>query len=198
MRIPAYPSRRVLAHAAGAALFVAALTLGACSSKAGTNGSGELGNLPGTPTTAPSVAPSASGGGTASTPPPSSTATPSHSSNGGGSGVTLTLAITQQPACPVTGDTSAPFQANGEDIIIHWTVSGGATGVAVSLDDPKFFAQYHTGSLQNFTGTSGDAEMPFTCDITVQPNTTHEYTFDTLGGGKSVEKSITSTKQTSP
>ena len=203
MRISAYPSRRVLARTAGAAFVVAALALGACGSKAGANGSGQLGNQNSTPTSTPSVAPSVTsgGGGTASTPPPSSTATAtaSHSSNGGGQpAITVTLAITQQPACPVVATSDSPFSSPGNDIIIHWTVSGGATGVAVSLDDPNFFSQYHTGSLQNFNGKSGDAELPFLCDVTVQPDTKHVYTFDTLGGGKSVEKSVTVIKQTSP
>lgn len=202
MRIPAYPNRRVVARTAGAALVVSALALGACASKAKA-GSGQLGNLNGTSTPAPtpSVAPSVTGGSTASSAPPSSTATPSHSGTGGGNGgssVTLTLAITQQPACPVVATSDSPFSSPGSDIIIHWTVSGGATGVAVSMDDPNFFAQYHTGSQQNFDGKSGDAELPYSCDITVQPNTKHVYTFDTLGGGPTVQKSLTVIKQTSP
>jgi hypothetical protein len=94
------------------------------------------------------------------------------------------------------GTTDAPFHQDGADIIVQWKVTG-ATGVALSLDSPGFFKQYGTGSIGKY-GATGEMELSFQCDVTVQPNTTHVYTLDTIGGGPSVEKSLTVTKPTSP
>ena len=87
----------------------------------------------------------------------------------------------QKPACPVIPTSDAPFSKAGTDIVLEWNVTG-ATQVALSLDNPGFFKTYHTGSIDNYP-TKHTVDLSFQCDPTVQPNTTHKYTLDTIGGG---------------
>jgi hypothetical protein len=73
----------------------------------------------------------------------------------------------------------------------------GATQVALSLDSPNFYAMNGgTGSIGEFAATD-TADLSFQCDATVQPNTTHVYTLNTVSK-PTVAKSITVTVRTSP
>ena len=179
----------------------------ACSSKAA-NGTGALaGQTPGVSpnppaTTAPATDPSAtsatSGTTTTTTTTTPTTGTPTTSTpTKVPSGPHLSFSVSQQPACPIVGTSDAPFSKPGTNIILKWNATGGVKRVALSLDEPGFFKQYGTGSIDTYA-PQGTVELSFQCDPTSQPNTTHKYTMDTIGGGTSVEITITVTKQTSP
>ncbi len=184
-------------------IVVAALSLAACSSKSGSAGAGGLvGAQPGTtvsvstgPTT--TLPPSSGSISTTTSTPTSATTSKTGGSGGGGSGVhVVTFQVKQKPACPIIPTSDAPFSKAGTDIVLEWNVTG-ATKVALSLDSPNFFKTYHTGSIDDYP-TKHTVDLTFQCDPTVQPNTTHTYTLDTIGGGATVERTITVTVQTSP
>lgn len=165
-------------------LAIAAFTLSGCA-KSPPTGQGALGTTTTTPTST----------GTQPTGTPTTTST--HTSGGGGGGPAVVFSVKQKPSCPIVGTSDAPFSQPGQDIVLQWQTSGGATGVALSIDDPNFFKTYHSGSYGSY-GTSGTIDLAFQCDATVQPNTTHTYTLDTTGGGTSAEKTLTVTVPTSP
>lgn len=174
-------------------LAVVALAATGCASKGGSGSGGLTGAQPGTSVSVTS--------GPATTLPTSTpTPTPTSTSGAGITGTSdpkiVTFKVKRKPACAVIATSDAPFAVDPVNIILEWKVSG-ATGIALSLDNPDFFKTYHTGSLDNY-GTSGTVELPFNCDPTVQPNTTHKYTLDTLGPGKTQQQTLTVTVQTSP
>jgi hypothetical protein len=112
------------------------------------------------------------------------------------SGATVSsFKITQQPACPIVATTDAPFSKPGVDIKLSWSVTG-ASKVALSLDSPNFYAMNGTGSIGEYAATD-TVDLPFECDVTVQPNTTHVYTLNTVST-PTAAKSITVTVRTSP
>jgi len=181
-------------------IVVAVLLVAACSSKSGSAGTGGLvGAQPGTTVSVSAgstttLAPST--GSTTSTPTTATTSKTS-GSGGGSSGVHIvTFKVKQKPACPIIPTSDAPFSKDGTNIILEWNVTG-ASKVALSLDSPNFFKTYHTGSIDDYAPKK-TVDLSFQCDPTVQPNTTHTYTLDTIGGGATIERSITVTVQTSP
>ncbi|HKD98230.1 MAG TPA: hypothetical protein VKB69_11565 [Micromonosporaceae bacterium] len=193
MHVSASPARHTVARPALAVLVIALLSLAACGGK-NKSGSGALGSQSG----APSVSPTAGGTATPTNTPTTSvttTATSTASSADGGPKI-VDFSIKQQPACPIVGTSDAPFHQDGVDIIVQWKVTG-ASGVALSLDSPDFFKQYGTGSIGSY-GPTGEMHLPFTCEATNGPNTTHTYTLNTKGGGPSVARTLTVTKPTNP
>ena len=196
MRTPSRPHRRL----ALAGLAVLALALPACATKSG-NGAGSLGNLNGTPTTAPTPP---TGGSTGTPSPPSGTstgtrATATHTTTGTGqSGPRIDeFVIVQQPTCPVIGTTDSPFSAPGQDVKLEWKTSGGVAKVALSVDNPTFFDSTGTGNYAEYS-PSDNVDLGFSCDDLTKPQTTHTYTINTIGGGKSVAKTLTISAQTQP
>jgi hypothetical protein len=188
----------------------AALTLtSACASTRTATGSGALsGQAPAvSPTPGATTTGSGTGGGSGGTGTTGTTGTGTTTRGSGGGSTTrppapsgpriVSFVVTQQPSCPIVGTTDAPFSKPGTDIKLSWNVTGGVKRVALSLDSPGFFQQYGTGSIDTYA-PQGSVDLSFQCDPTDQPNTTHKYTLDTIGGGTSVEKTITVTKQTSP
>ncbi len=109
--------------------------------------------------------------------------------------VIVSFAVTHKPACPVVATADAPFSKAGEPITLAWNVTG-ATGVALSIDDPTFYAHNGTGNYANY-GPQGTVTLPFACDPTVQPNSSHAYTIDTRDRS-GVSKTITESVPTSP
>ena len=190
---------RTPARIALCGLMIAALTsTAACTKTATTTTQGGLSAASG-PATAPAA--SGTGGGTS----PSPTGTTATSATTPAAATTKPVAtgprivdfsVKQKPACPIVPTSDAPFAKDPVNIVLQWTVTG-ATQVALSLDEPGFFKKYHTGSLDEYP-TKQTLELAFNCDPTVQPNTTHVYTLDTIGGGASQEKTLTVTVQTSP
>ncbi len=186
------------------AVFALAATLAAvsaCSSNKPANGNGALtGETPTVSPTPPTASTTATLSPTAAASTASST-TVTVTSTGtsvAASGPKLSFVMTQKPSCPVFGDgTDAPFTQAGSDIKLKWSTSGGVKKVALSLDSPGFFQQYGTGSIDTYA-PDGSVDLAFQCDPTVLPNTTHKYTLDTIGGGKTIEKTITVTVQTDP
>jgi hypothetical protein len=172
------------------------LALGGCAKSSTVNGAGGLGAS--SPSLAPTV-PGTSGSATAApTVSSTPTSTPTHTKTKTPSPTIDSFVVSQKPMCPVIATSDAPGDANpGFDIKLSWHVTGGATKVALSLDDPGFFKKFHTGGIADYP-TTDEVDLAFECDPAVQPNTTHTYTLDTIGGGSSVEKTVTVTVQTSP
>jgi hypothetical protein len=189
------PLRRPREVFAVGGIVVTALLLAACSAKSGSSGTGGLvGPQPGT-----SV--SVTSGSTTTVAPSTATSTPtsvttSKTSGSGGGAHIVTFKVKQKPACPIIPTSDAPFSKEGTNIVLEWNVTG-ATKVALSLDNPGFFKTYHTGSIDDYS-PKHTVDLSFQCDPTVQPNTTHKYTLDTIGGGATIERTITVTVQTSP
>jgi len=173
------------------------LVLPACS-KSTSGGSSGLSGL--TPSSAPVVPSGPSSAGT-----PTATATVTSTGNGTATPPHVvagpkinSFVVMRAPACPVVATSDAPFSKPGSDIVLKWSVGGGVTKVALSLDDPNWFKNHGTGSIGSDYPTSGTAELPFNCDPTDQPNTTHKYTLNTVGGGPTKQMTLTVTEQTSP
>jgi hypothetical protein len=103
--------------------------------------------------------------------------------------------VTHQPACPVVATADAPFSAPGQDLTIAWKVTG-ATGVALSVDNPNYYASNNRGSFGSY-GPEQSQTIGFGCDTSV-PNSTHKYTINTTGGGASKSMTITVTVPSSP
>ena len=188
----------------GVALVAATFLLSACAKTSTTAGSS---GLTGVGSQAPSLSPTPGGSTTAATTPPTGTTTTTEAApptntktttkKGTSSPEITSFVVAQKPQCPVVPTSDAPFSKPGTDVILKWKTTGGVTKVALSLDSPGFFKQYGTGSIDEYNA-SGQVDLTFQCDPTVQPDTTHTYTLDTIGGGKSVEKTLTITVQTSP
>jgi len=192
MHMPASAVRRAAVRPAAAALVIAALILAACSGK-DKSGSGALGSQSGSPTVSPTPPCCTPPGPTTS---PTGTTTDTATASGP---VIIDFSIKQQPSCPIVGTSDAPFHKDGVDIIVQWKTGGGVTGVGLSLDSPPDFFKQNggNGSLGNY-GPSGQMELSFQCQATNGPNTTHTYTLDTIGGGRSTQKSLKVTVPTSP
>jgi hypothetical protein len=193
----------------GAVLVAGTLLLSACAKTSTTTGSGGLTNVG---SGAPSLSPTPGESTMAATTPPTGTTTTTAANPPATATKTKVVApttkkvvspeitsfvIAQKPQCPVVPTSDAPFSKPGTDIILKWKTTGGVTQVALSLDDPGFFKKFGTGSISE-DPASGQVDLSFQCDPTVQPDTTHTYTLDTIGGTKSVEKTLTVTVQTSP
>jgi hypothetical protein len=177
---------------------VGALLLSGCASKKSATGTGSVGTIGATPTANPS--PTTTAGDTptvTATTTATTTPTATSSSTAPPNAPRIkTFRITQKPACAVIGTTDAPFSTPGVDITLEWDVSNVDT-VALSIDDPKWFDTYHTGNYSDFA-PKGAVQLSFPCDPKVQPNTTHTYTINTIGGGASISRTLTVTVQTSP
>ena len=80
--------------------------------------------------------------------------------------------IVQQPKCP---KGTAVFRAEAVPVIIKWKVTG-ATGVGLSVDNPKM-----PGSYGNYPA-SGTETFTFSCGGPVGTFEKHTYTITTTGG----------------
>ncbi len=182
------------------AVGVAAIAMTACSS-GGSKATATTSTSPtsSAPTTSSSVATATTGKSTSSTGAPNpgvGTAPTTAPTHPGATGpVIVSFTVTHKPACPVVATADAPFSKAGEPITLAWNVTG-ATGIALSIDDPTFYAHNGTGNYANY-GPEGTVTLPFTCDPTVQPNTSHAYTIDTRDSS-GVSKTITESVPTSP
>jgi hypothetical protein len=171
------------------------VALAGCSKTSTVKGSGGLSGS--SPSTSPTV-PATSAGSTPTTgTSATSTATGTHTKTAAAGPTIDYFAVSQKPACPVVATSASPFAKDGVDIKLKWKVTGGASKVALSLDDKDFFKTYGSGTISDYP-TTDEIDLAFSCDPTVQPNTTHTYYLDTIGGGSSVRKVVTITVQTSP
>jgi hypothetical protein len=174
---------------------LAVLTLCACSTK--TPAAGGLGGLSTVKSTTSANPTSAVSTPTSTSTPKQPTSNPTHKATTPAGPKIVQFNVKQKPACPIIATSDAPFSKDAVDIILEWKVTG-ATQVALSLDDKNFFKTYHTGSIQDYP-TTDEVQLSFACDPANQPNTTHTYTLDTIGGtGGYVQKSLTVTVRTSP
>jgi hypothetical protein len=179
---------------AGVIVSVAALlATTACSSKSPAGaGSGGLSGVSAPPVTAPAPTPATAVPTDTAT---SSTATGTHTTKPAGPKI-VTFDVKQKAICPVVGGgTAAPYMADGQDLILEWTVPG-ATKVALSLDDKNWFKNNHTGSIGSDYPPSGSLTVPFACDEAQQPFTVHTYTLDAVNG--TAEKTISVSARTDP
>jgi len=119
--------------------------------------------------TSPSA--SADPGGDTATPKPETSKT---SSAPAGPSI-VSFKITKQPACP---DSEGPYQPETNTVVLTWKVAGGATGAALSVDNPEIVGSYRT-----YTGTEGSETLNFPCDGQPGATVTHKYTLRTVGGG---------------
>ncbi len=181
------PRRPRLAAVAGTGILL--LALAGCAKGAATTAGGTPGGEGGLSTVAGGAGTSPSPAGSAGTSQGTGTPTPSPAPDSAPAGPKIILfSVTAQPACPVVPSSAAPYSSPGRDITITWKTAG-ATGVALSIDSPDFFAQYGSGSYASYPA-QGSETIAFPCD-TSQRNSTHTYTINTLGGGPSVAKTIT-------
>ncbi|MEN3307662.1 MAG: hypothetical protein V7603_3864 [Micromonosporaceae bacterium] len=170
-----------------AALGIAALAISGCGHSAPQGGAGGSGAFGAGQRSASPGGTGALGAGT--------TAAPSSAAHSGGSGSgpqIVYFKVTQQPLCAITGTSDAPYKRPEQPVKLAWKVTG-ASGVALSIDDPNFFKKYHSGSWQNY-GPEGTVELPFACTDTAKRSTTHTYTINTLGDS-SKGKTISVTAQ---
>jgi hypothetical protein len=72
----------------------------------------------------------------------------------------------------------------------------GASQVALSLDDPSFYKDNGSGSFGEY-GAQDTETVPFSCDPTAGPTTTHQYTLNTVGPN-SVSMTISVSKPSDP
>ena len=94
----------------------------------------------------------------------------------------VSFTVVQQPTCP-SGTTK--YETPGVPLKISWKVTG-ATGVALSVDDP-----HRVGSYGSY-GTEGTLEFTFSCGGAVGSTETHRYTLTTTGGsGQPKAKTLT-------
>ena len=183
--------RRAVVALALVALAVAACTVAACAKQNGTNGQGNVGSLGAAPSPPPVAAPSPAPTTVTSTPPTGATKTTKSGAR------ILTFDVKQKPSCPVIASSDSPFGAPGQDVILEWSVTG-ATGIALSIDNPDYYDMNHMGSYGSY-GPTGEVDISFPCDQAQQPNTTHQYTLNTVGGtGPSVSMTLKVSAQTNP
>lgn len=170
----------------------AALTLGACGHNAGkaAGGSGALG-------AGPSGAPASASAGTGNLgagPAPSGAAGATRPAGPSGPQIVY-FKVTGKPRCPVVGTSDAPFSAPAEPVVLAWQVTG-ASGVALSIDDPGFYNAHHSGGYGSY-GAQASVSLSFPCGDITKQQTTHTYTINTLGDG-SRAKTLTVTVPTRP
>jgi hypothetical protein len=180
---------RVSRYQIVAALGLTAFALAACGHSGTTGPSGGAGALG----AGPSASASASGAGAlgaAGTPSPGTT-----SGNSGKGPQIAYFKVTQQPLCPITGTSDAPYSRKEQPVRLAWKVTG-ASGIALSIDDPDFFKQHHSGTYGSY-GAEGTVELSFPCSTDPNKRTvTHTYTINTLGDN-SKGKTISVTAQNS-
>ncbi|GAA1040663.1 hypothetical protein GCM10009557_62560 [Virgisporangium ochraceum] len=101
--------------------------------------------------------------------------------NGGGAQI-VSFEIVQQPRC-ASGTTA--YETPAVPLKIKWKVTG-ATGVALSVDDPHRVGSYGT------YGPEETMEFTFSCGGAVGSTETHKYTIYTTGGsGEPKSKTLT-------
>lgn len=101
--------------------------------------------------------------------------------NGHGAEI-VSFTVVQQPRC-ASGTTK--YETPAVPLKISWKVSG-ATGVALSVDDP-----HRVGSYGNY-GLEETMEFTFSCGGAVGSTETHKYTITTTGGsGEPKSKTLT-------
>jgi hypothetical protein len=88
-----------------------------------------------------------------------------------------TFKITRTPVCAPTG-TGGAFAGQ---VVLQWTVGGGATGSQLFTD----------GVLFDTFGPSQTVTLAFACDGNPGDTVTHTYTVKTLGAGSQATKSLT-------
>jgi hypothetical protein len=166
--------------------------LGGCAQNTAVTGAGGLSGQ------APSIAPGVPTGSATATNSATATATKTatHTATHVSSPAIDSFVVSQQPMCPVIATSASPQGYPGVDIKLKWHVTG-ATKVALSLDDKNFFKEHGSGSQGDYA-TTGEADLPFECDATAQPDTTHTYTLDTIGGGPTAQQTLSVTERTSP
>jgi hypothetical protein len=103
--------------------------------------------------------------------------------NGGHGGAQIvSFEVVQQPRC-ASGTTA--YETPAVPLKIKWKVTG-ATGVALSVDDPNRVGSY--GSY----GPEETMEFTFSCGGAVGSTETHKYTIHTTGGsGQAKSKTVT-------
>lgn len=103
-------------------------------------------------------------------------------SNGNGHMQIVSFEVVQQPRC-ASGTTK--YETPAVPLKIKWKVTG-ATGVALSVDDP-----HRVGSYGNY-GVEETMEFTFSCGGAVGSTETHKYTIYTIGGsGEKKSKTLT-------
>jgi hypothetical protein len=100
-------------------------------------------------------------------------------SNSPGSAHIVYFKISQQPKCP---QGTNKFPVPGVPVEITWKVTG-ATGVALSVDDP-----HHVGSYGKF-GPEGKMTFQFSCNGKPGTTESHTYRITTTGGTGSPQTS---------
>jgi hypothetical protein len=92
--------------------------------------------------------------------------------NGHGGAEIISFTVVQQPRC-ASGTTK--FETPAVPAKISWKVTG-ATGVALSVDDPHRVGSYGSYGLEE------TMEFTFSCGGAVGSTETHKYTITTTGG----------------
>jgi hypothetical protein len=121
--------------------------------------------------------------GSRKSPSQSASGTAGKNNNNGGHGAQIvSFEVVQHPRC-ASGTTK--YETPAVPLKITWTVSG-ATGVALSVDDPN-----RVGSYGNY-GVEETMEFTFSCGGAVGSTETHKYTIHTTGGsGQAKSKTLT-------
>lgn len=102
--------------------------------------------------------------------------------NGHGGAQIVSFEVVQHPRC-ASGTTA--YETPAVPLKIRWKVTG-ATGVALSVDDPN-----RVGSYGNY-GPEETMEFTFSCGGAVGSTETHKYTIHTTGGsGQAKSKTLT-------
>lgn len=110
------------------------------------------------------------------------TGSPNSDKNAGHGAQIVSFEIVQQPRC-ASGTTK--YETPAVPLKIKWKVTG-ATGVALSVDDP-----HRVGSYGNY-GLEETMEFTFSCGGAVGSTETHKYTITTTGGsGEAKSKTLT-------
>jgi hypothetical protein len=185
-----------------AGVAVASLTLAGCAKSTSVDGSGSLNG--GAPSVAPSVPKGSGGSGdgspgakgsngstakkTGTTTARHTTATNTNTTANPNGPRIVSFEVVEQPSCPVTASSDAPFSSPAKDVKIAWEVSG-ATKVALSIDDPTFFKQHGSGTYAEYSWHE-TVSLAFSCEGSDQ-YVSHTYTIDTVDGGPTAERSIT-------
>ncbi len=98
--------------------------------------------------------------------------------------------LTQQPKC---GGVSAGKRVDPVPAVIAWKVTGGATSVALSVDNPELVGGYRT-----YPGTEGSESFLFSCGGPAGTSETHVYTINTVGGGPAKRAQFSATTKSLP
>lgn len=105
-----------------------------------------------------------------------------NTTGGHGGAQIVSFEVVQQPRCASGTDK---YETPAVPLKIKWKVAG-ATGVALSVDDPN-----RVGSYGNY-GVEETMEFTFSCGGAVGSTETHKYTIHTTGGsGQAKSKTLT-------